>query len=397
MSAGARLLRGRLVAGDRLVEDGVLAVEGDRITFAGPAADWTGPPPPPERAGLILPGLVDVHCHGGAGFGFPDADPDGVTVAIDHHLRHGTTTLLASLVSAAGPVLEERVKLLAPLAEAGELAGIHLEGPFLSALRCGAQDPELIVPGDPGLLARLVDIGGGHVRSMTLAPETAHYAELLAVMAQAGVLPSIGHTDADAGRTRAAIAAAGTLVSATHLFNGMPPMHHRAPGPVAACLAAAARGELVLELIADGVHLADETVATVFDLVGPQRIALVTDANAAAGQPDGRYRLGSVLTDVVDGVARVVGSAAAGSIAGGTARLVDVLRRTVRHAGVDLVAAVTAASATPARLLGRADIGQLAPGRRADVLVTDAGLSPLAVMRAGRWVHGEPDREAVPT
>jgi N-acetylglucosamine-6-phosphate deacetylase len=209
------------------------------------------------------------------------------------------------------------------------------------------------------------------------------------------VLPSLGHTDADAARTRAAIAAVGGPVSATHLFNGMPPMHHRAPGPVAACLAAAARGEMVLELIADGVHLADETVSAVFDLVGPARIALVTDANAAAGQPDGRYRLGSVLTDVVGGVARVAGSQAGGSIAGGTARLVDVLRRAVRHAGVDLVAAVTAASATPARLLGLPDVGDLVPGARADVLVTDAGLHPLAVMRAGAWVHGEPDREAV--
>jgi N-acetylglucosamine-6-phosphate deacetylase len=395
MTRGAHLLRGRLVTAGRLVEDGVLAVEGDRVAFAGPAADWSGPLPPAVEGELLLPGLVDVHCHGGAGYGFPDAGPDGLAVAIDHHLRHGTTSMLASLVAAPGAVLEERVKLLAPLVEAGELAGIHLEGPFLSALRCGAQDPEMIVPGDPELLRRLVDIGGGHLRSMTLAPETAHYDELLAVMAGHGVLPSIGHTDADATRTRAAIAAAGSPVSATHLFNGMPPLHHRAPGPVAACLAAAARGEMVLELIADGVHLADETVAAVFDLVGPRRIALVTDANAAAGRPDGRYRLGSVLTDVVGGVARVVGSGAGGSIAGGTSRLVDVVRRAVRHAGVDLVAAVTAASATPARLLGLTDVGDLVPGARADVLVADAGLRPLAVMRAGRWVSDEREREAV--
>jgi N-acetylglucosamine-6-phosphate deacetylase len=395
MTAGEQLLRGRLVTGGRLVEDGLLVVDGDRIAFAGPAADWAGPPPPPRGADLLLPGLVDVHCHGGAGAGFPDSGPDGLAIAIEHHLHHGTTSMLASLVSAPGAVLEERIKLLAPLVEAGELAGVHLEGPFLSVLRCGAQDPEMIVPGDPDLLRRLIDIGGGHIRSMTLAPETAHYADLLAVMAGHGVLPSIGHTDADAARTRAAIAAAGRPVSATHLFNGMPPMHHRAPGPVVACLAAAARGEMVLELIADGVHLDDEIVAAVFDLVGPAQIALVTDANAAAGRPDGRYRLGSVLTDVVGGVARVVGGDTGGSIAGGTARLVDVLRRTVRDAGVDLVAAVTAASTTPARLLGLPDVGDLVPGARADVLVTDTELHPRAVMRAGRWVRGEPDRGAV--
>jgi len=146
------------------------------------------------------------------------------------------------------------------------------------------------------------------------------------------------------------------------------------------------------------VHLADETVAAVFDLVGPDRIALVTDATAAAGQADGRYRLGSLLTDVVHGVARLaegpVGEQGR-AIAGGTARLIEVVRRTVRHAGVDLAAAVTAASATPARLLGRDDVGDLVPGRRADLLVADDDLTPLAVMRAGRWVHHEPGREAV--
>jgi N-acetylglucosamine-6-phosphate deacetylase len=406
MRAGAQLLRGALVSGGRLIDDGVLAVQGDRITYAGPVAGWTGTPPPPalpRGAGYLLPGLVDVHCHGGAGHGFPDADRTGVVTALEHHRRHGTTTMLASLVSAPGDVLAARIELLAPLVAAGELAGIHLEGPFLSAARCGAQDPAAIVPGDPDLLRRLLELGAGGVRSMTLAPETARYRELVTVLAEHGALPSVGHTDADAAATTAGIAAAldaggGTPASATHLFNAMPPMHHRAPGPVAACLAAASRAELVLELIADGVHLADETVAMVFDLVGPERIALVTDAGAAAGQPDGRYLLGSVLTEVTGGVARLVRPTRPGQpapIAAGTNRLVDVVRRAVRLAGVDLAAAVTAASATPARLLGLTDVGELAPGRRADVLVTDDELNPVAVLRAGRWVRSETGREAV--
>ncbi|HZG90152.1 MAG TPA: amidohydrolase family protein [Pseudonocardia sp.] len=398
MRADAHLVRGTLVSGGRTVPDGLVAVHGDRIAFAGPVVDWTGSPPPPP-SGYVLPGLVDVHCHGGAGHGFPDSGPAGLALAVDHHLRHGTTTLLGSLVSAPGDVLAERVAVLAPLVAAGQLAGIHLEGPFLSAARCGAQDPRAIIPGDPDLLRRLIERSDGTVRSMTLAPETPRCTELVAVLAEHGVLPSLGHTDADAATTRTAvIALGGAPCSATHLFNGMPPMHHRAPGPVAACLAAAARGEMVLELIADGVHLADETVAAVFDLVGPDRIALVTDATAAAGQADGRYRLGSLLTDVVHGVARLaegpVGEQGR-AIAGGTARLIEVVRRTVRHAGVDLAAAVTAASATPARLLGRDDVGDLVPGRRADLLVADDDLTPLAVMRAGRWVHHEPGREAV--
>jgi N-acetylglucosamine-6-phosphate deacetylase len=144
----------------------------------------------------------------------------------------------------------------------------------------------------------------------------------------------------------------------------------------------------VVELIGDGVHLAPETVATVFDLVGPARIALVTDAMAAAGMADGRYRLGALPVEVAGGVARLATDDGAGAIAGGTARLVDVVRHTVA-AGVPLPAAVQAATATPADLLGLPDAGQLAPGMRADVLVTDADLDPVAVLRAGAWVPRE--------
>lgn len=386
------VLRGAVVAGGAVIVDGAVEVDSGHLTRVGPAGEGDGPPTPGV---YLLPGLVDVHCHGGGGHGFPDADVDGVRTAAAHHLAHGTTSLLASLVSAAGEDLRERVRLLAPLVAAGELAGIHLEGPFLARAQCGAQDPAAIVPGDPDLLRLLLDEGAGTVRSMTLAPETPRYGDLLAVLARHGVVPSLGHTDATAAATTAAIAqVGGGPLSATHLFNGMPALHHRAPGPVASCLAAAARGRMVVELVADGVHLADETVATVFDLVGPDRIALVTDAMAAAGMADGHYRLGALDVDVAAGVARLAGGGPERPLAGGTTRLLDVLRRVVRHAGVPLPAAVTAATATPARLLGLDGlVGDLVAGRRADVLVTDAALAPLAVMRAGRWVTGEPERE----
>ncbi|WP_299958591.1 N-acetylglucosamine-6-phosphate deacetylase [uncultured Modestobacter sp.] len=382
------MLRGRLVTGGSVVDDGVLAVVGDRVAFAGPASAWTGELPPPAPGALLLPGLVDLHCHGAAGHGFPDADAAGVRAAVAHHRQHGTTTLVASLVSAPAAVLRERLAVLAPLVEAGELAGVHLEGPFLSAARCGAQDPAALVPGDPALLAELLVLGRGTVASMTLAPETAHRAELVDLLRAHGALPSFGHTDATAAEITAAVrsAARGGRLSATHLFNGMPPLLSRAPGPVAACLAAAARGELVVELIGDGVHLAPDTVATVFDLVGPGAIALVTDAMAAAGMADGDYHLGSLPVAVRDGVARLAGGS--GAIAGGTARLVDVVRATVT-AGVPLADAVLAATGTPARLLGRTDVGHLTRGARADVLVTDPDLNPTAVLRAGAWVHRE--------
>ena len=172
----------------------------------------------------------------------------------------------------------------------------------------------------------------------------------------------------------------------------MPPLHSRSPGPVAACLAAAARGSMVVELVGDGVHLADDTVAMVFDLVGADQIALTTDAMAAAGMPDGRYPLGPMTVDVVGGAARLAAEAGAiGAIAGGTARLLDVLRRAVQDAGVPLPDAVTVATATPARLLGlEAGAGDVVPGRRADLLITDDDLLPHAVLRAGRRVDPRP-------
>jgi len=226
---------------------------------------------------------------------------------------------------------------------------------------------------------------------MTLAPETASSAELVRLLRRHDVVPSLGHTDASSAATTAAIRmAAGGPLSATHLFNSMAPLHHRRPGAVAACLAAAARGELVVELIGDGVHLADETVSTVFELLGPTRIALVSDAIAAAGRPDGRYRLGAVDVDVAQGVTRLAGGR---TLAGGTSRLLDVVRRTVTHAGVDLAAAVTAASATPARLIGVGEqVGDLAVGLRADLVLLDNDLKLLAVMRSGRWISRQPTK-----
>jgi N-acetylglucosamine-6-phosphate deacetylase len=385
------LLRGDLVSSGRRLPDAVVAVEDGRVSWVGPATSWPDPAdalPAPAPGRLILPGLVDVHCHGGAGHGFPEADHAGMRAAAEHHLSHGTTTSVASLVSAPADELRARITALLPLVRSGVLAGIHLEGPFLSVARCGAQDPRAIVPGDPVLLRALLEAGEGTIRSVTLAPETERLEELLAVLADADVTPSFGHTDASAATTTAAIAAVGgRRLGATHLFNGMPPLLSREPGPVAACLAAAARGDMVVELIGDGVHLAAETVATVFDLVGAEQIALTSDAMAAAGMPDGRYPLGPMTVDVRDGVARLAADDAPGAIAGSTARLVDVLRRTVRDAGVGLPEAVTAATATPARLLGLDDeVGDVTVGRRADLLLTDADLRPEAVLRAGRWV-----------
>ena len=387
------VLRGRIVTPRGVLDDGVVVVDDATIVWVGPAdrlpRGWSLPSP---GDATILPGLVDLHCHGGGGASFPDAvDAAEAQRAVDEHRRHGTTSLVASLVTAPADVLLSRAAMLADLADAGEIVGVHLEGPFLSADRCGAQNPADMLPGDPDLVRAITGAARGHLVTMTVAPEVPGADAVLEALVDVGAVPSIGHTDASAEQVDEAVdrgfdllaARSNGRLTATHLFNGMRPLHHRDPGPIAACLAAAARGELVVELVADGTHLADGTVRSVFDLVGAGSIALVTDAMAAAGMPDGEYRLGPMAVLVADGVARVGDET--GAIAGGVAHLLDIVRNVVA-AGIPLEDAVLAASSVPADVLGRRDIGALAAGRRADLVVTDDDLVALRVLRGGVWV-----------
>jgi N-acetylglucosamine-6-phosphate deacetylase len=224
---------------------------------------------------------------------------------------------------------------------------------------------------------------------MTFAPERPGAAALMTQLATAGVVPAVGHTDADAATARAALdrvlelGPRGGRPLVTHVFNGMPPLHHRSPGPVAAALGSAGRGEAVLEVVGDGVHLAAETVRMLFETVGPDSLALITDAMAASGMPEGRYSLGG-RDVVVDG--RTARLADGGSIAGGVATLLEVVRWCVREVGISLTDAVTAASATPASVMGWSDVGSLAAGRRADLVVVDGDFEPVGVLRGGHWV-----------
>lgn len=389
-------LRGRIVSASLDIADGVVAADGGLVTFAGPAQDFPGVLPPDAPAGRILvPGLVDVHCHGAYGSDFSEGDPDGAERAARYLHSRGTTTLLASLVTGEPGDLVRNLEILRELAGLGLIAGSHLEGPFLSGQQCGAHDPVLLLEPDPEVVARMLAAAGPTLASMTLAAELPGASELAAQLAARGIIPSLGHTAADHATAAAFLArAAAALDSAgnstgrnrptvTHLFNAMPPLHHRSPGPVSASLSAAKAGQAVVELIADGVHLAPETVKLVFDLVGPHNITLVTDSMAATGLEDGQYRLGSLSVAVAGGVARVD---ATGAIAGGTSTLLDVIRSCVA-AGVPLRDAVTSASAVPASLLGlSAHAGDLRAGMQADVVVLDQDLNLKAVLRSGEWV-----------
>lgn len=345
-----------------------ITVAGDRIS----AVTWL--PGGHETASgerpRLLPGLIDLHCHGGGGASFTSGDPDQITAAARHHHARGTTSLLASAVTDTPERLLQVLDALADAADAGVIDGIHLEGPFLAAARCGAQDPRHMLTPEPALMTRLIEAARGHLRVMTMAPELPGAAEVTALARAAGVVVAAGHTEASTSVIREHLRGAPSLV--THLFNGMAPIHHRDPGPALGALVEAAAGETVVELIADGAHLDDQTVLSVLDLVGPDNVALVTDAMAAAGMPDGDYQLGPLPVRVQDGVARLADGS---SLAGGTAHALDLLARLVRS-GESLARALPTVTTTPARLMGWLDRGRFEVDGRADLIVLDDARAP---------------------
>ncbi|MGN9910802.1 N-acetylglucosamine-6-phosphate deacetylase [Phytohabitans sp. LJ34] len=361
---------GRVVTPDGVVESGYVEVAGDTIVTVGTGA--------PASDTWIVPGFVDIHTHGGGGHTFTTGDPAAAREAAAFHLRHGTTTLLASLVSSPYELMRAATAAFAPLVAEGVLAGVHYEGPYLSEVRCGAQNPAYLRDPSTEELAALLALGGGAVRMVTIAPERTGALDAIKLLGAHGVVAAIGHTDATYDQTLAGIEAGATV--GTHVFNGMRPPHHREPGPVFALLGA---DSVVCELIPDGIHLHDGTLAFAAKVAGPDRAALITDAMAAAGMPDGEYELGGQAVVVADRVARLSRD---GSIAGSTLTMDAALRQAI-HAGVSIVDAVRMATLTPARAIGVAgDVGALAPGLRADLVVLDDTLRVERVMRAGSWL-----------
>lgn len=362
---------GRVVTPAGVIRQGCVEISNEQITAV---AEY-----PSGRDGhWILPGFVDIHTHGGGGHTFTTGDADEARAAAGFHLRHGTTTLLASLVSSPFALLRAATTAFRPLVAEGVLAGIHFEGPYLSAARCGAQNPAYLRDPSTAELTELLKLGHGTIRMVTLAPERAGATAAIKLLTAHGVVPAIGHTDATYQQTQAAIAAGARV--ATHLFNGMRPVHHREPGPVIALLEAPT---VVCELVADGVHLHDGMLAFATTTAGVERTALVTDAMAAAGQPDGEYELGGQRVTVTAGVARL---ASDGAVAGSTLTM-DAAFRNAVATGFAVPEAAQMVATTPARAIGLGDrVGALQPGLRADLLVLDDDLNVVRVMRAGTWL-----------
>jgi N-acetylglucosamine-6-phosphate deacetylase len=384
----------RLVLPTGVVDHGRLTVENGRIAevVAPGPADTGATPPGGADAALapgaldltgytVVPGFVDMHVHGGGGASYASGIAEEALVAARTHLEHGTTTTVASTVTGEIDEICRQASVLSELVEDGVLAGVHFEGPFISINRCGAHQPDLLRDPDPALVRKLVDAARGTAKMVTLAPELEGGIESIRLLKELGVIAAIGHTDARYDKTLEGIEAGATV--ATHLFNAMPGIAHRAPGPIVALLE---DERITVELVGDGVHLHPAVVDLAIKGAGLDRVALITDAMSAAGFGDGLYPLGPLQVRVEDGVARLVEG---GSIAGSTLTLDVAFRRAVALNGLSLVRAAQVLSLNPARLLGVADrVGSIEPGKDADLVVLNDAHELVAVMRRGEWVVG---------
>ncbi|MCU1413372.1 MAG: nagA [Microbacteriaceae bacterium] len=353
-----------------LVADGTIVATGTGGRH--PAADDTV-----DVAGRwLVPGFIDLHGHGGGGHSYDDGG-EAITIALAAHRAHGTTRSVLSLVANPLPALIVSLGAIADLAATDPLIlGTHLEGPFLAPDRRGAHNPDHLIEPSPAALEELIGAARGTLRQITIAPELPNALDSIPVLVEAGVAVAVGHTEADFELTRRAFDAGARIL--THAFNAMPGIHHRAPGPV---VAAFDDTRVTLELILDGRHVHPAVAALTFG-AAPDRVALITDAMAAAAANDGNYRLGSLNVTVRDGLAVLSGT---DTIAGSTLTQDFALRCAISQAHFSPREAVTALTATPARALGLGHRhGSLAEGYAADAVLLDHDWRVTEVWADGR-------------
>jgi len=355
LGVAAALVAGQLVPGD-------VEVAGGRIAGVGRAARRHG--------GIAVPGFVDLQVNGFAGIDFVDGSADEYAHAGEALLATGVTAYLPTFISAPEERLASALAAVPRGAPGPRILGAHLEGPFISAQRLGAHPGSARQDPDAALLERLLEVGP--VRLVTLAPELPGALDLIGALRARGVAVACGHSDASAAVAHAAFDRGARSV--THLWNAMRPLSHREPGLVGAALT---RSDVIVQLIVDGVHLADDTVRLVWQAAGG-RVALVTDAMSGAGMGSGRFSLGGVHVVVADGIARRDD----GVLAGSALTMIEAVRN-LHALGAPLEQALHAASGVPARALDTAEVGRLEPGVRADVVVLDDALEIARVIVGG--------------
>jgi N-acetylglucosamine-6-phosphate deacetylase len=332
-----------------------------RDGFIHEIGDGTHPSAERKFTGTLIPGFVDIHCHGGGGYYFSNLNPDQITGAINIHRRAGTTTQFASLVTADLGLLKVQIEALIPFVQSGDLAGIHLEGPYLSRTKCGAHAPELLRSPHLSEIKSLIEWGQGTIAMVTIAPELEGALESIAWLASQGIVAAIGHSDADADTARAAIDAGAKIV--THFTNAMAKM----VGGQSMATEVLEDSDISLELINDGTHVPIDVIE-VLKKKALERTILVTDAMSAAGGNDGKYLIGDLEVEVKNSIARLVTN---GALAGSTLTMERAFINFVNKDGVNIVDAVHASSTRASQVFGLKDVGSLSVGKKADILHFD--------------------------
>ncbi len=312
-------------------------------------------------SGTLIPGFIDIHCHGGGGYYFSNLDPDLISIAIQTHRQAGTTTLFASLVTADLDQLKSQIQALIPFVQRGDLAGIHLEGPYLSHAKCGAHDPSLLRAPHLDEIKSLIQLGQGTIAMVTIAPELEGALESISWLSSQGIIAAIGHSDADADTARAAIDAGAKVV--THFTNAMAKMF----GGQSMATEVLEDSDISLELINDGIHVPLDVIE-VLKRNALDRTILITDAMSAAGGNDGKYSIGNLEVEVKESIARLVSN---GALAGSTLTMERAFINFINKDGVDIVDAVHASSTRAAHVFGLKNVGSISIGKKANILHFD--------------------------
>ena len=320
--------------------------------------EGTHPKPDQIIEGVLIPGFVDIHCHGGGGKSFSALTPGEIHSVIETHRGHGTTSLVASLVSEPVGVLKSQIQRLKPFVDSGQIVGIHLEGPYLSHARCGAHDPSLLINPDLSEIKELLVVADGAITMLTIAPELPGAKEAITHLSTAGVTVALGHTNGNFGDAALGTNAGATVI--THFMNAMDKGLNEAS--FASFVIADER--LVVELILDGHHMSFSTAKEIYTAVG-HRLIFVTDAMAAAGAVDGRYAIGNLPVIVAEGVARLEAN---GALAGSTLTMDTIFLNAINELELTVPEAVAATSTRAGRQIGFKDRGEIAVGMRADLL-----------------------------
>ncbi|MDT9720653.1 N-acetylglucosamine-6-phosphate deacetylase [Paenibacillus sp. ClWae2A] len=384
------LLRGKLLLADEILEDGVLAWRDGKILYAGTPEGLPEqirrealPLSVPDR-GLIVPGFIDIHVHGGNGEDFMDASPEVLDKITSFHSTQGTTAMLATSMTAPkerlDSVLAEVDRYRSGEMPYAQLEGVHLEGPFFSPKWPGAQNPEHIMLPDVSWLEAWEKQYPGLIRQVTLAPEREGALEVISWLREQRITAALGHTDATYEEVERAVEAG--LHHAVHTFNAMTLLHHRLPGAAGAVLS---DPRISAEVIADGIHVHPAAISILTQLKQHNdQLVLITDAMSAAGLDDGEYKIGDLPVIVNHGEARLRDG---GALAGSTLTMIRGFRYLIQEVGLSLNAASRAASLTPARLLGiDYRTGSLAQGKQADIVLLNAELDIDGVWVKGRRV-----------